>query len=155
MITKNEPIIRSYIESDLEQIAAIEKECFSQPWSTKALKEFTDSAFSKILVFEYNGKVAGYITYTHIFEEIQIANVAVSPQFRRKGVATSLIGKLIEDGAESNSEIITLEVRQSNFSAINLYSNNGFEKVGVRKNYYSYPTEDAILMNYTFQLRKE
>ena len=70
MITNDKAIIRPYIESDLEQIAVIEKECFSQPWSFKALKEFTESAFSGILVLEYEGEVAGYITYTHIFEEI-------------------------------------------------------------------------------------
>ena len=155
MITNDKAIIRPYIESDLEQIAVIEKECFSQPWSFKALKEFTESAFSGILILEYEDEVAGYITYTHIFEEIQIANVAVSNLFRRKGIATSLIRKLIEYGAENNLDYITLEVRQSNIPAINLYSNNGFEKVGVRKKYYSTPTEDAILMNYTYPIRKE
>ena len=151
----NDVIIRSHCENDLEQIAAIEKECFSQPWSINSLKDFANGAFSRILTAESKSKIAGYITYTHIFEEIQIANVAVSGNFRRKGIATMLIQNLLNEGLKNGVEVITLEVRNSNLAAIHLYENNGFERVGIRKNYYSNPTEDAILMNYSYISRKE
>ena len=104
--------------------------------------------------------MVGAVNIRHFLNESLLLNGGhigdgVVPSERRKGIATSLIRKLIEYGAENNLDYITLEVRQSNIPAINLYSNNGFEKVGVRKKYYSTPTEDAILMNYTYPIRKE
>lgn len=147
--------IRPHINRDIEQISLIEQECFSQPWSKDALEEFADGAFSGIITAEFNDTVAGYITYTQICDEIQIANVAVSSKFRRQKIATHLIKHLINKGLEDNIEIITLEVRFSNIGAISLYENCGFEKVGTRKNFYSHPTEDALLMNYNYPSRKE
>ena len=147
--------IRPFVDTDIPQIALIGEECFSQPWSENALKEFSESAFSHIITAFFDGVVAGYITYSQIFEEIQIANVAVKKDFRRMGLGNALIHHLISSGNNDGCEVITLEVRASNVAAIALYENNGFERVGVRKNFYSNPKEDAILMNYSYPSRKE
>lgn len=142
--------ITKFDNIDLIEIAEIELLCFSSPWSFNALNEFTKYEHNKILVAKIDSKIAGYVTYTCIFDEIQIANVATHPNYRKQGIAYALIGHLISDGKSNNSALITLEVRTSNIPAINLYKKCGFESCGLRKNYYSYPTEDAILMNYTF-----
>ena len=150
----NETIsISDYSPNALEAISEIEKECFSEPWSLNALNEFISSAFNNILVLKCDNKVAGYITYTKIFDEIQIANVAVSPNYRRKGFGFMLVSDLIGKAKSEDVQLITLEVRKSNTAAYLLYEKCGFETVGERKNYYSKPTENAILMNYTIPLK--
>ncbi len=148
-------IIRNYVPKDIHRIAEIERLCFSQPWSENALLQFCENPFGRILTVEKDGVVAGYITYCEIFEEIQIANVAVAPDFRRMGMGEMLILNLIKDGELKNAEIITLEVRQSNHPAQFLYEKCGFKVEGKRKNFYSNPKEDAVLMNYTYPSRKE
>lgn len=148
-------IIRPYIPDDIPAIAEIEKRCFSMPWSEKSLREFCVYPFGRILTAELDGQVAGYITYSQIFEEVQIANVAVAPGFRRMGIAEKLIRRLLSDGIDNNSETVFLEVRESNIPARSLYEKCGFYVVGERKGYYSNPKEDAVLMNYTYPPRKE
>ena len=139
----------NHLSQELESIAEIEKECFSEPWSINALKEFVSSEYNRILVLYCDAELSGYITYTRILDEVQIANVAVKQSQRRKGFGKALVAMLIEESAISGSHLITLEVRRSNTSAFELYKKCGFKVVGERKNYYTKPTENAILMNYT------
>lgn len=151
----NNVIIRKFRQEDFQAIADIEKECFSLPWSVKAIGEFAECEFSHIYVAELDGNVAGYLTFTSIFDELQIANVAVCEKYRRLHIATKLIEKLIQYGIERNSGFITLEVRVSNSAAMNFYRKMGFTSVGDRRGYYSHPREDAVLMNYEYTVRKE
>ncbi len=151
----NNVIIRQYKQEDFQAIADIEKECFSLPWSVIAIEEFAECEFSHIFVAEFGGKVVGYLTFTSIFDELQIANIAVSEKYRRLHLATQLIEMLINYGVEKLISVITLEVRISNSAAINFYSKMGFVAVGERKGYYSHPREDALLMNYEYTVRKE
>ncbi len=147
-------IIRDCLNEDIDDISKIEEECFSMPWSLCALEEFFHGNYSHILTAIVDGTVAGYITYTKIFDELQIANIAVSSHMRRMKIGTKLIYSLL-DTYKDDTQKITLEVRKSNNAAISLYEKCGFEIVGIRKNYYSKPVEDALLMNYTYQSRKE
>ena len=94
-----------------------------------------------------DGVFAGYVTYTAICGEIQIANVATVPEFRRNGVGSCLIGHLVTFAKEADNEVITLEVRSENEPAICLYEKQGFVRAGVRKNFYKKPCDDALLMN--------
>ncbi len=147
--------LRFYTYSDLASIAKLEKQCFSEPWSFKALEDFISYPTNNILVCEgENGIVLGYITFSLILDELQIANVAVDTSQRRQGIGQALVSELIKYGDKKDCLIITLEVRKSNIPAIMLYEKCGFSKVGLRKNYYKSPVEDGILMNYTFN-RKE
>ena len=93
----------------------------------------------------FSGVFAGYITYTRIADEIQIANVAVLPEFRRKGLADGLLCRLAQSAKQNGVTKTGLEVHLSNLPARNLYEKNGFEAVGSRRNFYRNPTEDAVL----------
>lgn len=137
----------------ISQIAMLEKECFSQPWSENALLQELENEGSHFLVAEYNSEVAGYIGVQEICGEAYVTNVAVFSRFRKNGIGKALIDAASKGAFQRSCEFITLEVRQSNQSAISLYEASGFEKVGIRKSFYSHPTEDAVL--YTKYFTKE
>lgn len=128
----------------IPEIAKLETECFSQPWSENALSEEFKNENSHFLVAVCE-KVLGYIGVQEICGEAYITNVAVFGEYRKAGIGRALL-KAACDGAKSREcEFITLEVRESNFAAIALYESEGFEKAGVRKNFYSAPTENGII----------
>lgn len=134
----------------IPQIAALERACFSRPWSEDALREelWNDSAV--IIVAEgEDGTVLGYAGLQTVLDEGYITNVAVDETFRRQGVADELISAFVRFG-EAKLAFLTLEVRASNEPAIALYAKHGFVEVGRRKNYYEAPREDAILMTLNF-----
>ncbi len=134
----------------IPQIAALERACFSHPWSEDALREelWNDSAV--IIAAEgEDGTVLGYAGLQTVLDEGYINNVAVDQRFRRQGVADELIAAFVRFG-RAKLAFLTLEVRSSNAPAIALYAKHGFREVGRRKNYYDDPREDAILMTLEF-----
>lgn len=135
-------------ETHIKKLADIEKECFSTPWSENALREELENSHARFLVAVCDGEVSGYIGAHNILGEVYITNVAVSEKHRRKGMGEKLINNLISLCESENAEFITLEVRESNKPAINLYKKMNFKDVGKRKNFYENPREDAILMTY-------
>ncbi len=130
----------------LDDVYIIETECFSHPWSKQSLEEELNNETSLFLVAKEENEVIGYIGMSIVIDEGYIFNVAVRENHRNKGVATALINELVTYGKKNNFSFITLEVRESNLPAISLYSKFGFIKAGERKNYYSNPKENAILM---------
>ena len=140
-------------EKHLPALAELEKQCFHAPWSEKMLREELGGGI--FLVAEQDGKVQGYVGCQTVLDEGYITNVAVSPDFRRRGAARLLIAELIARAKEKGLAFVTLEVRESNLAARRLYEKNGFEIVGKRKNYYEKPAEDAILMSKFFQKEAE
>ena len=130
----------------LEGVYIIETECFSHPWSKQSLEEELNNETSLFLVAKEENEVIGYIGMSIVIDEGYIFNVAVREKYRNKGVATALINELVTYGKKNNFSFITLEVRESNLPAISLYSKFGFIKAGERKDYYSNPKENAILM---------
>ena len=137
----------------IPHIALLEKECFSQPWSENSLSAELENNGSHFLVAVSDGNLCGYIGVQEILGEAYITNVAVFGNCRKNGVGKALVDAACKGAAERNCEFITLEVRESNHGAISLYEKAGFEKVGVRKNFYSHPTENAVL--YTKYFSKE
>jgi ribosomal-protein-alanine N-acetyltransferase len=133
-------------EEHIASLAHIERECFSTPWSDKALADELKNSHGRFFVALCNGKVAGYIGAHNVVGEVYITNVAVSGAFRRQGVATALIKELVKISKDENADFITLEVRESNTSARALYKKQGFEEVGTRKAFYESPRENAVLM---------
>ena len=99
-----------------------------------------------IAAFNDSGRVLGYVGMMYVLDEGYISNVAVSPECRRLGIADKLIESLIKRANERNLSFVTLEVRESNLPAIELYRKFGFSDVGMRRYYYNRPTENAILM---------
>lgn len=138
--------IEKTTEAHLDQIAEIEAECFIHPWSKQSLQSEINNETSLFLSAVEDNKVIGYIGMSVVLDEGYIFNVAVSEKFRNQGVGSALINELVTYGKKNSFSFITLEVRESNNTARSLYSHFGFIKVGERKNYYSQPTENAILM---------
>ena len=138
-------------EKYISGVASLERECFSHPWSEKSLREELDNDQAHFLCAVADGCVVGYIGVQEIVGEAYITNVAVLPQFRRNGVAAALLHNLFEFANESCFEFLSLEVRKSNTAAIKLYEKAGFVPVGSRKNFYSEPREDAIIMTKYFK----
>jgi ribosomal-protein-alanine N-acetyltransferase len=134
----------------IDQVAALERACFSHPWSREALTEELWNEAAVILVAEgEDGTVLGYAGLQTVLDEGYLNNVAVDPRFRRQGVADQLLAAFVRFGREKLA-FLTLEVRASNAPAIALYAKHGFGEVGRRKNYYDDPQEDAVLMTLEF-----
>ena len=135
----------------LDEVAELERICFSTPWSRNMLAEELDNACSAFLVAEDDaGRVVGYAGLQVILDEGYITNVAVRPECRRNGIAGKLLQVFLDFGQANHLAFLTLEVRASNYDAIALYGSRGFRSVGRRKNYYEHPKEDAIIMSKEF-----
>ena len=131
----------------IASIEALEKLSFSSPWTQEQLKkQMKDHMHEFIAAVSDDANVLGYVSMMYVLDEGYIANVAVSPEHRRKGIADKIINKLCLICEELELSFVTLEVRATNTAAISLYAKHGFEQVGRRKNYYDLPKEDAILM---------
>lgn len=136
-------------QSHVTPIAALEKLCFSDPWSENSIAYELTSRLSYWLVAVENGEVVGYIGSQSVLGESDVMNVAVHPDHRRKGVAEALVLALAKDLKERDNVCLTLEVRVSNEPAIALYEKLGFTQVGRRPNYYRNPREDALILRKT------
>ena len=143
--------VSSMTKEDVGAVALLEKECFASPWTKETLNEETDNPTALFFVAKDNGKTVGYIGANNILGEVFITNVAVTAEYRRKGVATSLINELINRCKKEKALYLTLEVRRSNISAVNLYEKLGFSLVGERKDFYSNPTENALIYTLIFR----
>ena len=128
----------------ISRIADLEKECFSSPWSEKALADELKNENSHFIV-AFSDDVLGYIGVQEICGEAYITNIAVFGEHRKLGIGRSLLKKAVECAKSRNCDFITLEVRESNEPAITLYKSEGFEVAGVRKNFYTDPTENVII----------
>jgi len=128
---------------------AIEKVSFSNPWrDTTFLGEIGNRSFSfpYVVVHKDLDKVIGYIIYWQIKKEVQISNIAIHPDFRRKGIAEAVLHQIINELKKKGAEFIALEVRPSNRAALNLYRKLGFEILGIKRDYYTHPNEHALVM---------
>ena len=134
----------------IKEIAQIERECFSMPWSEAALEEeLYNPQASFIVAQRADGAVLGYAGLHVAADEGYIDNIAVREDYRRQGIADDLLDVFVRFGA-ANLAFLTLEVRPSNQAAIDLYFKHGFAQVGRRKDYYENPREDAIIMTLEF-----
>ncbi len=131
-------------ENHLPALAELESLCFADPWSESALREELGNPCARFLVALYDGEIAGYLGCHHIAGEGFIANIAVFPAYRRRGIARALV----QAAQAKPLSRLTLEVRASNEAAIALYRSLGFVEDGVRPHFYSHPTEDAVLYSY-------
>ena len=135
----------------IPQLAALETECFSSPWTADGFAEELRNPQAHFLVAEQDSNAVGYIGVQEICGEAYITNIAVSAPCRRQGIASALL-KAAADGAISRGcSFLTLEVRESNMQAIRLYERHGFQFVGIRKAFYRDPTEDARLYTLFFE----
>ncbi len=148
-------LIRKMTEADIAFVARIEEECFSLPWTQEGLRSELTNEQAHFYVLECDGAVAAYMGMHIVLDECYIANVAVSSASRRKGFGVRLVENAVSVAADNNCVFITLEVRKSNESAISLYGKCGFEILGERKDFYSRPTENALIMTKKFSIDNE
>ena len=139
-------IIRRMIPEDVPQVAKIESASFSMPWSEKSFLDSLEREDTVFLVCVEEEQVAGYIGMYISFDEGEITNVAVDSAYRQKGYGYQLMEAARTEAKHRGVLSIFLEVRVSNVPAIALYKKMGFEKLGIRKNFYEHPIEDAIIM---------
>lgn len=142
-------IYRLAKSKDFEQVLEIERECFKQPYTSKELEyEFYENPVNKIIVVEDEQKVVGFIDFLITFNSSTIMQIAVTSNYRGKGIATQLLAEMENSFPKEIDEMvetITLEVRESNEAAKALYLKNGYEIVTVKQNYYK-DGENAIYM---------
>ena len=153
-MAKREPVRYKLVPMDrelAEQVAQIERNCFSHPWTEEMLLDELDNLLSSwICALGENGVVLGYAGLSVVAGEGYINNIAVRQEYRKQGVASALLDVFLRFAQAQKLEFITLEVRLSNQAAKGLYMKHGFAQVGRRKDYYDDPKEDAILMTRTF-----
>ena len=131
---------------DIAQVAEIERQIFSIPWSEKAFRDSMESDNTIYIVAKENDNVAGYAGMYLSFEEGNITNVAVNPLSRRKGIGEKIVRDILNRAYEKGGRDVFLEVRETNSVAIALYEKIGFKEEGIRKNFYDKPRENALIM---------
>ena len=131
---------------DVEEVARLEKICFSDPWSKENFIDELQLKLAIPLVVKLGEEVVGYTCLWYLEDELEVANFAVSPVHRRKGIGEEIMKRILSEAKGRGCKSIILSVRESNLAAIKLYTKFGFVEVGRRKKYYRQPTEDALTM---------
>ena len=144
--------ITNMTNAHVTQIAELEKCCFYDPWSEMSIASELNNRLSCWLVALDGDVVVGYVGSQTVLGETDMMNIAVHPGYRKQGIATDLIQTLIDTLSKQGSHSLMLEVRQTNEPAKNLYQALGFETVGIRKNYYRNPREDALILRKEWSL---
>ena len=137
-------------QSHIKAIAKIERQCFSKPWSENAIASELENDSAHFFVAVLDGEAVGYIGMHCAADECYIANVGVLKKYRNMGVGSALVKYAADTAQRMNMSFISLEVRPSNTAAVRIYERLGFERVGMRKNFYSDPKEDGAIMTLRF-----
>ena len=132
--------------ADVSEVVEIERMSFTAPWSEAAFLGEILKLYSLTKVAALRGKIIGYICVEHIMDEGHILNLAVHPDFRRHGIGKKLLEEVMDELKKNDCRSLYLEVRVSNPGARKFYERSGFRVVGIRRNYYASPIEDADLM---------
>ena len=135
---------------DIPELLKIENMCFSDPWSKDTFKSSIENENSYFICEKYEDKIVGYVGMYWVLDEGYVYNLAVDENFRGLKIATNLMNELFRYSQSIGLKFLSLEVRESNEIAKCLYRKLGFEQLGIRKNFYTSPTEDAIIMTYYF-----
>ena len=145
------PRIVPMTEAEIPAVAAIEQQCFSTPWSADALRAELSNETARFFVLKVLGEAVGYVGLHLVCGEGYLANLAVLFAERRKGYGRRLMQAAIEACEKEGAQFLSLEVRESNAAAQALYRALGFTPRGVRKNFYSEPQENAVIMTLDFE----
>jgi ribosomal-protein-alanine N-acetyltransferase len=145
---------RPMTTADLDEVMVIERTAFSLPWSVGFFRQELQVACARSILAETDGKIIGYVLFWLLPGAIDIHNIAVHGEFRRKGVARVLLRKVVDEAERQTITRVMLEVRQSNLPAQQLYEAMGFSTTGIRKGYYSDNGEDALAMTLELNANK-
>lgn len=145
-MTRTEPALRRLRKSDIPAILRLEGLCFSYRWNEEQFRRGLDAGVFHVLGLETGGELSAYLAYSVVEHEMEILNLAVTPELRRRGLASLLLVAMLEDCLQRKVVRGFLEVKKSNRAAIDLYGKFGFKKIGERKKYYPDTGEDALVM---------
>lgn len=140
--------IRKARTDDVDDVAAIERRAFSDPWSANSFRALFGNPLVHFVVAEdrSTARLVGYMVMWFVVDESEIANLAVAEDARRAGVGARLLDHALAAATERRSAVVFLEVRESNVAARALYASRGFEIAGRRTKYYRKPVEDALVL---------
>ncbi len=144
--------------ADVDAVLAIERAAYTSPWTKRMFEsELWENPFSFAYVAreEEHRRIVGYVLFWMVYDELHLMNVAVDPAWRRRGIGEEMVRFALTTGLARGIRTATLEVRASNFTAQSLYRKLGFFQVGIRRNYYREPREDALLLQCDFDGRPE
>ena len=147
MNTSVDLTVRSILPSDLDAILDVERSAYDFPWSKNIFEKCLDHEYNSS-VLECDDQIVGYIIMLTVLQEAHILNFCIAPDFQRRRYGAFLLRTVIDHASSSGVKQFFIEVRQSNQAAINLYKKEGFQKVGLRKDYYPAPAgqrEDALI----------
>jgi len=140
-------VVRRLEPEDVDAVVAIETEAFTTPWRRETFLDLVDRPGLELLVMEErDAGVIGYAVLWCILDQGELANMAVAPSFRGRGLGSHLLARVLETARDRGVETVFLEVRASNERAARLYGRFGFAEVGIRRHYYERPREDALVM---------
>lgn len=146
MGTSAEITFRKMTAADSEEVAALESKIFSMPWNREDFWRMAENKNAAYIVGVLDEKIIAYAGAWLAFDDAEVMNIAVDENFRGNGYGKKIFAELIKICVERGATAITLEVRESNIAAIKLYESFGLKSVGIRKNYYDNPTENALIM---------
>lgn len=141
--------IRPMVYEDAAAVHEIDKACFTDAWNLASFQDIFKFKDNYYLLALWNGAIIGFAGILVVIDEADLINIAVLPDFQGKGVGKQLLKKIMELAKEKGVKAMTLEVRESNIKARKLYESFGFTEIFVRKQYYSSPVEDAVIMRGT------
>ena len=139
----------------LPEVARLEQECFAHPWQQEAIEEcYQNPAYNFFVAKDDGGAVVGYIALYQVRDEAFVENLCVSEACRRQGIGKALVERALAHCEANGASFLSLEVRRSNTAALGLYESFGFDLEGTRKNYYSDPEEDALILTRYFERKQ-
>jgi ribosomal-protein-alanine N-acetyltransferase len=147
-----EVVLHPATSSDLPEVTALERACYGDPWPASAFASLPGNARVFFTIArDGRGRLAGYVVAWYVMDEGELANLAVAPESRGRGIGRALLAAMLGDASSRKTSQIYLEVRESNVAARNLYASQKFEEVGRRKSYYRNPNEDALILRRTLE----
>ncbi|HCC08099.1 MAG TPA: ribosomal-protein-alanine N-acetyltransferase [Clostridiales bacterium] len=138
--------IKKMTNNDINDILILEEKCFSDPWTRSMFEGELEHENVYYFLAEHNERIIGFVGFWDIIGECHITNICITPSMQNGGIGTFLMEYLIKFCKNKSINAATLEVRSSNTQAINFYLKLGFRNEGIRKNYYTRPSEDAVIM---------
>jgi len=138
--------VRAMLERDVLRVAELEAESFGSPWQAETFRRLLGRTGAELLVVEVGEEVVAYAVLWCILDQGELANIAVDPDWRGRGIGGRLLDHVLDRARNRGVQDLFLEVRESNRVARDLYVRRGFESIGVRRGYYDNPREDACVL---------
>lgn len=133
-------------ETDIKEVALLEQAAFSVPWSAEGFRDGLKRTDSVFVTAKEDGRIIGYCGCLQVLDEAEITNISVASEARNRGIGAQILESVFGICKENGARMMFLEVRAGNAAAIHLYEKSGFTAIGVRKNFYEKPQEDAVIM---------